>query len=480
MGRDGQRDQEAGGQAKQRGGVGAKGGPNRRSRPVQASGPVRFVRSKEQLELHFEGRFTQRDLEVVKGIPGREYSRSRKVWLLPFGEEALGTLQAAFGPRLVTDDGAALPLRQDQPAGRTASEMEAEIEGTLHRLSRVLRIRGYSPRTVKAYVDWSRRFLRFQAGRVDRLEILNGSHAEGFIEHLAIEKRLSANSRNLAASAMAFLFREILGRDEMAEVPRARGPKRLPVVLSHREVLLVLGHLEGKYFLIVVLMYSAGLRLEECLQLRIKDIDFGLRQILVRGGKGDKDRYVPLAKRAAALLRLQIREVEKQHARDLAEGHGWAQLPGALHGKDPQAGFELGWQFLSPASTITRDPVTSRTGRWRLHHTAVQRTVKAAVRASPVRKRASCHTFRHSFATEALRGGCDIRTLQRIMGHKDIRTTMIYLHVLEHSGLSIQSPLDRPDDPDAPGDGPDGFPWTSGLEDELDWDLARRQWRTGR
>ena len=290
-------------------------------------------------------------------------------------------------------------------------------------------------------------------------------------------ERLAAGSRNQAASALSFMFREVIGRDEMAGIARARGPLHQPMVLSHREVLRVLEELRGKFFLIVVLLYSAGLRLEECLGLRVKDVDFELRQILVRNGKGQKDRYVPLAKRAAELLRAQIAHTAELHHGDRTKGHGWAPLPGALHRKDTQAGYELGWQFIFPASTINTDPATGRIGRWSLHATAVQREVKAAVRRSGVTKRASCHTFRHSFATEALRGGCDIRTLQHVMGHKDIRTTMIYLHVVEQTGFAIQSPLDRPDD--AQKDDADSVGRPSAGR-PMQWDLAARQWPRGR
>ncbi|MCA1789861.1 MAG: integron integrase, partial [Thioalkalivibrio sp.] len=251
---------------------------------------------------------------------------------------------------------------------------------------------------------------------------------------------------NQAASALSFMFREVLGRDEMAGVPRARGPKRVPTVLSHGEVMRVLRELSGKYFRVGALLYSAGFRLQECLGLRVKDIDFELRQILVRDGKGRKDRYVLLADRAAGLMREQIRLVAEIHQRDREAGHGWAPLPGALYRKEPNAGYEVRWQFLFPASTLNTDPATGRQGRWSLHPTAVQRAVKAAVLRSGVSKPAKCHTFRHSYATESLRRGCDIRTLQHFMGHKDIRTTMIYLHVVEQSGAFIRSPLDQPDD----------------------------------
>jgi integron integrase len=308
---------------------------------------------------------------------------------------------------------------------------------------------------------------------------LEGEHARAFLEDLAVAGRLAPSSRNQAAAALAFMFREVLGRDEMVEVPRAKGAHRLPLVLTHGEVLRILRELAGKYFLIAVLLYSAGLRLEECLRLRVKDIDFELRQILIRDGKGAKDRYVPLANRAIQLLQAQIRNVARRHRKDRQEGHGWAALPGALHRKDPEAGYEIGWQFVFPAASLSQDPATGRTGRWHLHPTAVQRSVKRAVRRAGLAKRATCHTFRHSFATEALRTGCDIRTLQHVMGHKDIRTTMIYLHVIEQTGHQIRSPLDRPDEPEhgviGAGDLVDA-PW---MEPEFHWDLAARQWGRG-
>jgi integron integrase len=342
-------------------------------------------------------------------------------------------------------------------------------------LARTVRTREYSRKTERAYVGWTRRFIQFHEGRVNRPENLTASHAQAFLEHLALSERLAARSRNQAASALSFVFREILGRDEMADVARARNPKRVPMVLTHREVLHVLEHLRGKFFLIVVLLYSAGLRLEECMRLRVKDVDFELRQIMIRDGKGSKDRYVPLARRAAELLRAQFARVKEQHNRDRARGHGWAPLPAALDRKDPTAGFDFGWQYIFPATTLNPDPATGKHGRWPLHATAAQRVVKRAVRAAGITKRASCHTFRHSFATEALRGGCDIRTLQHVMGHKDIRTTMIYLHVVEQTGFYVRSPLDRPDDPDGDDVTELARPWS---EAGMHWQLAAQQWNT--
>jgi integron integrase len=340
-------------------------------------------------------------------------------------------------------------------------------------MRQAIRIREYSRKTERAYISWVQRFLRYHAGLVHDPDQLTGSHAIAFLDHLASAGRLAASSRNQAASALSFMFQEVLGRDEMADVARARGPTRLPAVLSHREVLRVLRELTGKYFLIVVLLYSAGLRLEECLRMRVKDIDFELRQILVRDGKGRKDRYVPLARRAMDLLRAHVGRVAERHGKDRARDDGWAPLPGALHRKDPAAGYELGWQFVFAATGASIDPATGKTCRVPLHPTAVQREVKHAVRRSAIPKRATCHTFRHSFATETLRGGCDIRTLQHVMGHKDIRTTMIYLHVVEQTGMYIRSPLDRPDDPEDFDVDPVGRPFSRAGEH---WDLAARQW----
>ncbi|MEX2048346.1 MAG: integron integrase [Gemmatimonadota bacterium] len=432
--------------------------------------------------------FTEADLEAIKAIPGRRWVRERKVWTVPNTQDALDALGEAFGSRLLIGptsssgeggDRAAnkrsrvaagppsspeaardslrnrpihpLPPHDEPPphAGRQAPPPRTD-DAVLEALSLAVRTREYSPRTERAYMDWARRFMNFRAPAAPPGASLDPAQGRAFLEHLATDARLSAKTRNQAASALGFMFREVLGLDGFQHVPRAKGPQRLPVVLSHREVLRVLRELAGDHRLIVSLLYSAGLRLDECLGIRVKDVDFELRQILVRDGKGKKDRYVPLAHRAIDALRVRVLRRGEQHEQDRAQGHGWASLPGALDRKDPGAGFELGWQVVFPARTPSRDPATGRMGRRHLHPTAVQREVKRAVRRSGVGKRASCHTFRHSFATEALRGGCDIRTLQHVLGHKDVRTTMIYLHVVEQTGFYVRSPLDRPSDPDDP------------------------------
>jgi integron integrase len=415
------------------------------------------------IELRFDPGFTPVDVAAVRAVPGREWHRGQLAWVLPDTPATQHALERSFGQRLV---------RSDQPATANQADPPAR-DAILQRLREAIRIRNYSLKTERAYLGWAGRFLRFHAHAGDEPLDLDATHARAFLEHLATTERLAAKSRNQAASALGFMFREVFGNDVMAGIPRAKGPARVPLVLSHGEVLRVLRELVGKYFLIVVLLYSAGLRIEECLRLRVKDIDFELRQILIRDGKGKKDRYVPLARRAVELLRAQIARVLAMHQKDRAAGHGWAALPGALHRKDPMAGYDAGWQFVFPASTLNEDSATKRTGHWALHVTAVQRQVKRAVRHSGITKRATCHTFRHSFATEALRGGCDIRTLQHVMGHKDIRTTMIYLHVLEQTGFHMRSPLDRADDPEVYEPDGIGRPW-EGMEQP--WELAAKQW----
>lgn len=317
------------------------------------------------------------------------------------------------------------------------------LERVSARTRELVRARGYSPRTEATYVGWIERFLRFHEGvHPMRLE---PAHAERFLDHLARERRLAAKSRNLAASALAFLYGEVLGlgREGMARVARAKGSRHVPVVLSRREVEAVLAHLRGRDWVAAALMYGNGMRIGEVLGIRLKDLDFELEQITVRDGKGGKDRYALFPQRTQPHVRRLVVKVTQLHRRDRERGGGWAPLPGALHTKMPEAGWEPGWQFLFPARRPSVDPATGRRGRYHLHETAMQRAMKEAVKASGILKRATCHTLRHSFASQLLRDGYDIRQVKELLGHKDVRTTMIYLHAIEHTGLGIRSPLDR-------------------------------------
>jgi len=306
---------------------------------------------------------------------------------------------------------------------------------------RMMRARQMSLRTEETYLGWMARFLRF-AGTDDPAAV-SPDAARRFVEDLAMRHRLSAATRNQAASAVTFLLREVVGLDPGGALPRARGRRRLPTVLSREECRRILAELAGRNRLVVSLLYGSGLRLAEALSLRVKDVCFDPYRLMVRDGKGAKDRETLLPERAAAAVRRQIERVARVHEADLERGSGWARLPGALDRKSPGSGWEIGWQFLFPAAAPSRDPATGRTGRYHVHPSVIQRAVKAAVRRSGVPRHASCHTFRHSFASHALRMGLDVRLVQELMGHKDLKTTQLYLHVQDRAGYGIRSPLDQ-------------------------------------
>jgi integron integrase len=304
-----------------------------------------------------------------------------------------------------------------------------------------IRLRHYSRRTETAYVRWIVRYVRFHGTR--HPAELCGRDVERFLSELVERGRVSASTQNQARAALVFLYRDVL-RAPVAvtdAVVRAKRPSRLPVVLTRAEVRLVLARLDGAARLVALLLYGAGLRLLEAVTLRVKDVDLDARQIVVRHGKGGKDRVTMLPAAADGPLRLQLERVRATHRRDLADGSR-APLPGALDVKHPAAGREWAWQWLFPATTRYTDPATGERRRHHLHESAVQRAVRLAVVGAGIGKRATCHTFRHSFATHLLEDGYDIRTVQELLGHADVRTTMIYAHVLNRGGRGVRSPAD--------------------------------------
>ena len=311
----------------------------------------------------------------------------------------------------------------------------------LDRLRRVLQTRGYAAKTEEAYCRWVERFLKF-VGPVP-IEAIGVLHVERFLDHQT-ERALAPKSRNQAASALTFFLREVLEIEDVDPIPRAREPKSLPSVLSPGEVERLFTHLSGKYRLIGMTIYGTGVRVSEALALRVKDIDFDLAQVAVRGGKGRKDRMTVLPDRIRPALTRQIELVQQLHRGDRKRGSGWASLPGALHRKDPGAGFRIGWQFLFPASRSIVDRKSGRSGRHHLHPTAVQRQIKRAGLAAGITKDVTPHTLRRTFATEMSRAGCDLATIQRLLGHNDIRTTMRYIRSVTDAGLHLRSPLDHP------------------------------------
>jgi integron integrase len=312
----------------------------------------------------------------------------------------------------------------------------------LERVRDAIRTRHMSPRTEEAYVAWVRRFVLFHGKRHPRE--LGAPEVSEFLTALAVKDRVSASTQNQALGAILFLYREVLGQDLpwLGSVVRAKKPRRLPVVLTREEVRAILSHVDGATRLIVSLLYGSGLRLLEGLTLRVKDVDFGRNEITVRSGKGGKDRVTMLPVGARAPLGAHLRSVRAVHERDVRDGAGWVSLPSSLARKFPNAGREWPWQWVFPATRTYVDPETGHRHRHHLHETVVQRDFKAAVREAGLTKHATCHTLRHSFATHLLEDGYDIRTIQELLGHKDVATTMIYTHVLNRGGRGVRSPID--------------------------------------
>jgi integron integrase len=312
----------------------------------------------------------------------------------------------------------------------------------LDQMRDLIRAKHYSPRTEATYVDWAKRFILFH--HKQHPSTLGLPAIEAFILHLATDLNLAASSQNQALSALLFLYREVLKIEiKPPEIQvRAQKSEHLPTVLSKTEVLAVIQHLHGTPQLMTQILYGSGLRLMECLRLRVKDLDFQNRQILVRDGKGEKDRVTPLPETLRLPLQQHLSQVYQLHQKDLADGFGEVYLPYALARKASNAPREWFWQYVFPASQRSIDPATGKIRRHHLDETTLQRAIKAAARAAKIDKRVSPHTFRHSFATHLLQNGYDIRTVQELLGHKDVKTTMIYTHVLQRGGLAVRSPLD--------------------------------------
>jgi len=313
----------------------------------------------------------------------------------------------------------------------------------LDQLRAVIRTMHYSIRTEQAYVDWARRFILFHHKR--HPQEMGKEEIESFLTHLAVEGRVSASTQSQAKAALLFLYQRVLKMDVdwLKDVIAAKQPQRMPTVLTVDEVRSLLSRMEGLPWLIASILYGSGLRVLEACRLRVLDVDFGARQIMVRNGKGAKDRVTMLPDALTDPLRSHLELVKLQHQRDLEQGHGRVFLPFALDIKYPNAPIEWNWQYVFPASRLSTDP---RSGEVRRHHgeeQMIQRAVKQAARDAGISKRVTPHTLRHSFATDLLKSGYDIRTVQELLGHKDVRTTMIYTHVLNRGGRGVISPLDR-------------------------------------
>lgn len=368
----------------------------------------------------------------IKTVPGRLWHQEDKCWSVPCAEDALARLTALFdGDRVV-------PSGLPGPSLRPPRACDALLD----KVRAAIRARHFSPRTELAYVAWTRRLLERTSCPIEELD----EAAVGrFLSGLAEGGHVSASTQNQALNALLFAFEHGLGRKLglVSGVVRAKRPERLPVVLSKDEVRHVLDRMSGAPRLMAMLLYGSGLRLLECCELRVKDLDWSLHQLVVRSGKGGKDRYTTLPSGLREDLQRHLAAVELLHKEDLAAGLGRVELPNALARKYPNADKEWGWQWVFPASSHYVDRETGQRRRHHLHETVLQKAFRAARIDAGITKPAGCHTLRHSFATHLLEDGYDIRTIQELLGHTDVSTTMIYTHVLNRGGRGVQSPADR-------------------------------------
>ena len=331
------------------------------------------------------------------------------------------------------ESGSSMP-RSDQP--------EAPKPRLLDQVRDTIRRKHYSIRTELSYIDWIRRFIYFHKKQHPRE--LNESHITEFLNFLAVQRKVASSTQNQALCALVFLYREVIKKDlaQFENLVHAKRPARLPVVFSTDEIRTILLQLDGVNWIMGQLLYGAGLRVMECVRLRVKDVDFGYKQIVVRDGKGHKDRVTMLPEIVVEPLSRHLERTKKSHEIDLQAGYGTVYLPYALARKYPNANRSWGWQYVFPASRRSIDPRSGVEQRHHISESVLQRAIKRAIRAGDITKPGSCHSLRHSFATHLLESGYDIRTVQELLGHKDVSTTMIYTHVLNKGGKGVQSPSD--------------------------------------
>lgn len=396
--------------------------------------------------LRISAPFSQKLINAMGNLPDRRWDKIKKVWHLPdTRSNVIGLLRALYDTGLFSDieiDHKA-KLGPDDLFIESYREAAPECQSAfIKRYRMALAARHYSDRTKESYEKWLRRFL--ELNRAQSPEKLTGAEINSFLSRLAVDDNVSASTQNQALAALLFFYRNVMNMPvgDVGEVIRAKKPKRLPVVMSRQEVRAVLAELKGDKWLASSIMYGTGLRLMECLELRVQDIDFARNEIVVRNGKGAKDRMTMLPETLKKPLCEHLERVKKIHEKDIAEGWGRVPIPGALEKKYPNASVDWVWQWIFPQERRWKDPVTSAQGRYHMDPSILQSAVHEAIIKAGIFKRASCHTFRHSFATHLLESGYDIRTVQELLGHSDVKTTMIYTHVLNRGPSGVRSPAD--------------------------------------
>ena len=393
-------------------------------------------------KVDFPGRFNQKMLDAVRAVPGRIWNTEVKIWMLPVAGRENGKSSASVLLENLYATGL-YNFSKDEIENQNPRASPPSYQKALSKMKEMLEVRHYSERTIACYLRWTEKFLeKYGSSGTDGL---GQKQINDFLTKLAVNYKVSPSTQNQALAGLLFYFRFVKGENpiELESVIRAKKKPRIPVVFSRSEVRRVIEYMPVDKRLCAELMYGTGMRLNELIELRVLDVDFDRSEIIIRHGKGDKDRHVMLPQSLVPKIKLQIENVKKIHDKDIADGWGAVPLPDALAGKYPDAEKELKWQWLFPQKNRWKNKQTGEEGRWHLDGTLLQRAVKAAVLRAGINKNASCHTFRHSFATHLLENGYDIRTVQELLGHNDVKTTQIYTHVLNRGPGGVISPLDN-------------------------------------
>ena len=392
----------------------------------------------QYFKVDFLGQFNKQMLDAVRNVPGRRWNNDEKLWLIPNNKVASNELlRNIYATGLFNVE----EMSVIHPPAQSAMSGEKYIDHQIRKINEALTARHYSEHTKISYKKWVEDFLTVNQGK----ENIGEREINEYLKNLALKKNVSASTQNQALAALLFYFRFIMNTPvtELGSVIRAKKSERIPVVFSRDEVTRVIENLYGQKKLIAKLLYGTGMRLNEALSLRVLDLDFAQNEIIVRHGKGDKDRHVMIPQKLVPELKAHIKKVQEIHSKDLADGWGAVTMPQALAAKYPASSKEFKWQWLFPQKNRWKNQITGEEGRWHLDESLMQRAAKQAILEAGINKNASCHTFRHSFATHLLEIGYDIRTIQELLGHSDVSTTMIYTHVLNRGAGGVVSPLDR-------------------------------------